>query len=112
MFPISIAIFGTLLSFLPNTQSSYRMSVDSPAHTLKSEEFVKGNRHQEQSVALADVASAEMQYNRDAARIALILRNGEQCFPLGHFHFNDEPQQYVILTRLREEVRQAAQAAR
>lgn len=112
MFPLSIAVFGTLLSFLPKTQSSYRMSLDSPAHLVRTEEFVHDSKQQEQTVALADVASAEMQYDRDATRIALILRNGEQRFPLGHFHFNNEPQQYVILTRLREEIRQVAPAAR
>lgn len=103
MFPLSFAVLGTLLFFLPNTQSSFRMSLDSSAHLIETEEFVHGSKQQEHPFALADVASAEMQYNRDATRIALILRHGDRRFPLGHFHFNNEPEQYVILTRLRED---------
>lgn len=108
LVPVLFAVFAVLAAFWPKTERSYRMALNYQAGTVLTEELINGNKGSEQSVALADVASAEMQYNRDATRIALILRNGEQRFPLGQYHFTKEPDQYVILTKIRSAIGQTA----
>lgn len=108
MVPVLFVLFAVACKLIPRTTHSYRMSFESSARSIHTEEFVNGKAQQEQMVVLADVASAEMQYNRDATRIALILRNGEQRFPLGPYHFNNEPEQYVVLTKIRSYIGQTA----
>lgn len=112
MFPLSLAVFGFGLSVLPKTQPSYRVTLDYRSGHMQTQEIGNGKVTKEQDTSLADVASAEMQYNRDATRIAVLLRNGEQRFPLGQYHFTSEPQQYVVLTRIRAATGQVASAGR
>ena len=112
MVPLILVVLGAISKMLPDPQHSYQMSVDYRTGSIRCEEFIDGAKQSEQVTALADVASAEMQHNRDATRIALILRNGEQRYPLGHYHFNNEPDQYVILTKIRSLIGQTAPAAR
>lgn len=107
--PLGILLLGVVSYVGRLGKPSYQMSANFSTGTVHSETLARsGAVVSKQDTTLADVASAEMQYNRNATRIALILRNGEQRFPLGELHYNNEPDQYVILTKLREAIGQAA----
>lgn len=111
--PLGILLLGAVSYLGRQGKPSYRMSANFSSGTVHSETVTKsGAVVSQQDTSLADIASAEMQYNRDATRIALILRSGEQRFPLGALHYNNEPDQYVVLTKLRENIGQAAPVGR
>ena len=92
-------------------QSTYRAEIIPETHQIISEQMDKGKLTAKTIVPINDIASAEMQSNRGATRIALIMRDGTVMLPLGPIALQDEPDQYVALTAIRQVVAQNAAAA-
>lgn len=107
LMPVFITAWLYLLSFV-GQKTSFRAEIDPDSHQIVSEELAKGKVVSKTIIHTSDISSAEMQFNRDATRIVLLLRNGTQVFPLGEQHLQDEPNQYVALTAIRQAIAQDA----
>jgi hypothetical protein len=71
--------------------TSYTFAVDADRRVLHAEELTKGTVERKWDVAFADVLESTIQYDHRAIRIALVLRDGTQVFPLGDVYRQDEP---------------------
>ena len=87
-------------------QSTYRAEIIPETHQIISEQMDKGKLTAKTIIPINDIASAEMQSNRGATRIALIMRDGTVILPLGPIDLQDEPDQYVALTAIRQVIAQ------
>lgn len=105
LIPAFFVVLLFLLSFL-GQKTSFRAEVDPQAHQIISEELSRDKIISKTIISTDDISSAEMQSNRGATRIVLLLHNGTQVFPLGQQHLQNEPDQYVVLTAMRQAIGQ------
>ncbi len=85
---------------------NYEVVVDKSARIITSKTMLGNRMEQTFSEDARDLASAEMQFNRGATRIVLIQQDGQQKFPFGELHYQDEPDQYVVLNAMRQTIGQ------
>ncbi len=97
---IAILVFGSLM-LLPKNPT-YHLRVDRAAHQVTSEGR-RGDAVVESFTASgSELAGADMQFNRGASTIVLTRRDGSVLYPFGEQQLQDEPDQYVVLTALRD----------
>ena len=100
---IALAIGMTVLA---TAWPAYRMTLNRRSNTI-SWSAVKHNKQVSyDEVQVADVNSAQFEFNRDARCIVLVLKDGSPTYPLGRQHFSGEPQQYIVLNAIREVIGQ------
>lgn len=87
---------------------TYRLQIDKADHRITSEARRGGTVVSSFTVSGADLSSADMQYNRGASTIVVLRRDGSQLYPLGEQQLQDEPDQSVVLTALRDVLTPAA----
>ena len=95
-----------LFVFLAIPGSVYRITVDRSAGKVQWVTTKQGRETSSEEVAATDISSAELEFNRDARCIVLILKDGAQVYPLGRQHYSGEPEQYVVLAGIRQLIAQ------
>ena len=95
-----------LFVFLAIPGSVYRITVDRSAGKVQWVTTKQGRETSSEEVAATDISSAELEFNRDARCIVLILKDGSQVYPLGRQHYSGEPEQYVVLDAIRQLIAQ------
>ena len=99
---LALVVLGGL-ALIPRAPT-YHLQVDRAAHQVTSEARRGEAVVTSFSVAAQDLSGADMQFNRGASTIVLIRRDGSLLFPLGEQQLQNEPDQYVVLNVLREEI--------
>ena len=101
-----LALLLLLLLSRTGQKATYRVTIDQAKRRIISEKLQDGKVLDSTTTSAADVASAEMEFNRGARKIALIHRDGHQSFPLGEEELQNEPDQYIVLNALRQSIGQ------
>lgn len=91
------------LALIPSVPT-YHLQIDKPGHRITSEARRGDAVVNSFTVNGSDLSSADMQYNRGASTIVLLRRDGSQLYPLGEQQLQDEPDQSVVLTALRDAI--------
>ncbi len=105
---LSLFFLTLALTLLAKPGPAYRITVDRSENKIEWETIRGGRQVSHSEVASADLASADMEFNRDSRCIVLIHKDGTQSYPLGRQHFSDEPEQYVVLNAIRQLIGQTA----
>lgn len=99
---LALLVLGGL-ALIPRPPT-FRLQVNRAAHQVTSEAQRGTAVVTSFSVAASDLSGADMQFNRGATTIVLIRKNGSLLYPLGEQHLQNEPDQYVVLNVLRDEI--------
>ena len=89
---------------------TYRITVDRAAGKVEWVTLKGGKEGSSDALAASDIASADMEFNRNARNIVIVRKDGSQSYPLGRQHFTGEPEQYVVLNAIRQLIGQAPSA--
>lgn len=80
----------------------HRVTIDRHYNQLIFEKVKRGVVLERTQTSVSDFTSAEMQYGRGSSAIILIRPDGKLVYPLGDEQLQNESNQYVVLTALRE----------
>lgn len=97
----AIGVLGMVWLAMPSSVS-YRMEGDGNSRTFHIEELRRQAVVGQSVVPLDAIERIDMQSNRGATRIAIIMNNGDQRFPLGEEYMQDDPEQYKALVLMQQ----------
>lgn len=96
-----LGAIGMIWLAMPSSVS-YRVEGDGNSKTFHLEELKRQEVVEQSVVPLNAIERIDMQSNRGATRIAIIMNNGDQRFPLGEAYMQDDPEQYKALVLMQQ----------
>ena len=102
LIPLVLLLIAVGLLFA-NRGKAYRMEI-TPGDAMHVQQFDGGKPVLDSNIYLESFASADLEYRRQDRRIVAVLRDGRTIYPLGEDYVASEPDQFVVLTAIREAI--------